>query len=83
MGLREVRQHPALAIKLYHFVKDNPSEYPMSHEFIDVLDIQATVEGYRVSFGLSNQGESNAIVCIRTETLHKWQTQALAASSDD
>lgn len=58
MGLSSVKSNPELARQLLAHILKNPSHYPGTSESIEVLDISRVSSGWKLTLGLSNQGES-------------------------
>lgn len=58
MGLSSVKDNPELARQLHAHILKNPLQHPGTADSVEVLDISRVVSGWRVTVGLSNQGES-------------------------
>lgn len=58
MGLRSVRENPELARQLFVHILENPSQHPGTAGSVEVLDIERFNVGWKVTVGLTNQGES-------------------------
>ena len=58
MGLSSVKSNPELARQLLAHILKHPSQHPGTSESIEVLDISRVSSGWKLTLGLSNQGES-------------------------
>lgn len=76
MGLRSVRDNPELARQLHAHIQSNPDRYPATAGLVEVLDILRVKAGWRVTVGLSNQGESGVdalVLDAHTPSLHSFR----------